>query len=70
MNAPPEMRSPAPCVNMGNRAGIVRSNSPVDITLPESEEAFAAAFVARKYRLALPVARLVCDLAVIGRRFA
>lgn len=70
MNGPPEMRSPAPCVNMENRAGIVRSNNVIDTTEFESSEAFAVAFVARRYRLAPPLARVICGLAQIGGRFA
>lgn len=71
MNAPPEMRSPAPALASGlDRAVSVRSNSVVDITKLESPEAFAVAFVAQRYRLTPPLARLVCSLAQIGRGFA
>jgi hypothetical protein len=55
---------------MENRAGIVRSNNVIDTTEFESSEAFAVAFVARRYRLAPPLARVICGLAQIGGRFA
>jgi hypothetical protein len=63
----PEMRSPAPRCNVRNRAEVVR-NEPSDNTPAiEPEGDFAAAFVARRYRLALPVARAVVALANLGR---
>ena len=63
----PEMRSPAPRCNVRDRAEVVR-NEPSDNTPAiEPEGDFAAAFVARRYRLALPVARAVVALANLGR---
>lgn len=34
----------------------------------ESAEAFAVAFIARRYRIAPPLARVICGLAQIGAR--
>ncbi len=70
MNAPPEMRSPAPALASGmDRAGIVRNNN-IDTTSLESTEAFAAEYVARRCRVTLPMARVVVALAGIARRIA
>lgn len=66
MNAPPEMRSPAAPAS-AHQADIVR-NDRLDTTKPETSEAFAARFVARRFGLPFTVARLVCGLASIGGR--
>lgn len=70
MIAPPEMRSPAPALESGlDRADIIR-NDAMNTTDTESAEAFAALFVAHRFRLPINVARLVCRLATIGERCA
>ena len=69
MNAPPEMRSPAPRANAGNRAEVVRNDMTYS-TPTEQPEAFAASYVAQHFRLSLPMARLVCRRARIGESLA
>jgi hypothetical protein len=61
-----EMRGPAPRAN-ADRAEVVRSTVSFSIPLIEPEGDFAALFVARRYRLALPLARAVVALANLGR---
>ena len=58
-------RSPAPRANAGNRAEVTR-NASYSIPSIEPEGDFAAIFVARRYRLALPLARAVVALASLG----
>lgn len=63
-----EMRSPAPRANVRNRAKVA-SSSGIEISTDAMEaEAFAAAFLARRYRLSPCAARLVAHLAAIGGR--
>ena len=70
MNAPPEMRGPAPALTSGmDRAGIVRSKI-IDTASPESVEVAVARFVARRYRLTPSLATLICTLASVGARVA
>ena len=61
-------RSPVPRANAGNRAEVTRTTS-YSIPSIEPEGDFAAIFVARRYRLALPVARAVVAVANLGRGF-
>lgn len=65
----PQMRSPAPCANMEDRAGIVR-NANSNSTNLESSEAVAVRWVARKARVSLPLARAIVALASLGGRMA
>ena len=63
------MRSPAPRSNAGNRAEVNRNETQVSIPSIEPEGEFAALFVARRYRIALPFARAIVALASLGRAF-
>jgi hypothetical protein len=65
----PEMRSPAPRAN-ADRAEIIRNVTSHSIPSTEPEAEFAALFVARRYRIALSLARAVVALASLGRAFA
>ena len=67
---PSKMRSPAPRANAGNRAEVSRNEFFYNIAKPEAEADFAVLFVARRYRLAAPLARAVVALAGLGRAFA
>jgi hypothetical protein len=62
-----DIRSPAPRANAGNRAEVSRNATFYSIPSIEPEGDFAAIFVARRYRLALPVARAVVALANLGK---
>jgi hypothetical protein len=68
--SPPERRNPPLGRGGGSRNVhcLAASNTRDYSASPESPEAFAAQIVARRYRLSLPIARLVCDLAAIGAR--
>ena len=61
------MRSPAPRSNAGNRAEITRNATSLTINTTEPEVDFAALYIARRYRLAEPLARAVVALAGLGR---
>jgi hypothetical protein len=64
------MRGPAPRGNAGHRAGGNRSNDASVTTISaELETDFAALFIARRYRVALPMARAIASLASLGRAF-
>ncbi len=66
-----ENEIPAPRWRAESRAEVVVRNE-TSHTMPsiEPEGDFAAIFVARRYRLALPVARAIVALANLGRAFA
>ena len=64
-----QMRSPAPRANAGNRAEVTRNATSSSTYITEPEADFAALFVARRYRLAAPLARAVVALAGLGRAF-
>jgi hypothetical protein len=67
----PQMRSPAPRSNAGNRAEVqYRNGTSHSILTTEPEADFAALFIARRYRLAAPLARAVAALAGLGRALA
>jgi len=63
----PEMRSPAPRSNAGNRAEVAFNETSTITTAIEPEADFAALFVAQRYHLATPLARAVAALAGLGR---
>ena len=65
-----EKRSPAPRGNAEHRGEGSRNGFLYTIESPSSEADFAAQFIARRYRLPLPFARMVCNLASIGRACA
>jgi len=65
----PEMRSPARALTR-NRAEVTRNETSYSISSTEPEADFAALFVARRYRIALPLARAVVALASLGRAFS
>jgi hypothetical protein len=65
-----EMRSPAPCVNTGNRAEVATISTFENSTDAREAEAFAAAFLTCRYGLSPLFARLVVRLAAIGGRCA
>ena len=69
MNAPAKTRSPAPCANTGNRAEVTRNDAIDNIVRIEPEGNFAAKYVARRFGLAMSMARGVAMLANIGRDF-
>jgi hypothetical protein len=65
-----QTRSPAPRANTGNRAEVIRNATSYSISSIEPEGDFSAIFVARRYRLALPLARAIVALACLGRAVA
>jgi hypothetical protein len=66
----PGMRSPAPRANAGNREEVTRSETSLSTLTNEPEADFAALHVARRYRLAAPLAPAVVALAGLRRAFA
>ena len=64
-----EMRSPEAALQSGDRAEIaIRNEASFTIATPEPEATnFAALYLARRYGLALPLARTVAALANFGR---
>jgi hypothetical protein len=69
MNGARQMRSPAP-LGGGNRAEGNRNETAFTIAHPEPEADFAAIYLARRYALALPMARAIATLARLGGVFA
>jgi hypothetical protein len=66
----PEMRSPAPRANAGNRAEVViRNKASHTIARPEPEADFAAIYFARRLGLARLLAHVIAALARLGRAF-
>jgi hypothetical protein len=65
-----QMRSPAPRANAGIRAEGIRNYASTTTVHAGPEEDFAANFSARRYRVALPLARAIVALARIGGAFA
>ena len=66
----PEMRSPAPTLQSGkDRAEVNRNENLSTIANMETEADLAALYLARRYRLALPLARTIAALASLGRAF-
>jgi hypothetical protein len=63
------MRSSAPRANAGIRAEVIRNNAFSITVHAQPEVDFAALFVARRYRIALPIARAIVALASLGRAF-
>ena len=62
----PKMRSPAPRANAGNRAREVR-NAQISTPSPaELQPDFAALYIGRRFRLAMPLAALVAWLAKLA----
>ena len=71
MMPPPEMRSPAPALTSEwDRAEGALNKRSSTINAPTPEVDFATQFVARRYRLAVPIAPMVCNLASLGRACA
>jgi hypothetical protein len=64
-----QMRSPAPRWRAENRAEGIRNDASSTTAHAESEADFAAVFAARRFGLALPLARTIAALASIGRAF-
>ena len=60
-------KSPAPLAGGKDRANFVHKQALSTIAGPEPEADFAAVFIARRYRLALPVAQTIAVLAGLGR---
>jgi hypothetical protein len=69
MKCASQMRSPAPRANAENRAEGIRNNASLTITSTEPEANFAAIYLARRFGLALPIARTIAALASLGRAF-
>jgi hypothetical protein len=70
MTCSPEMRSPAPCANAGNRAEVEFRNDFTSTTVnAEPEACYAALYIARRYCLSPSFARAVAILARLGRAF-
>ena len=65
----PQMRSPALRANAGNRFEVIRNATFYSIPSIEPEGDFVALFIARRYRIALPIARAIVALASLGRAF-
>ncbi len=62
-------KSPAPLAGGKDRANFDFKQVPSTIANSEPEENFAALYVARRYRLPLPMAQAVAALANLGRYF-
>ena len=60
----------APQCLAGSRAIAVHNNVALTTATPVAKLDFAAIFVARRYHLAVPLARVVAELARIGETFA
>lgn len=65
-----EMRSPAPALQSGNRAEVNRSEATSTIAGPETEGDLTTLYLARRFRLALPLARTIAAMASLGSAFA
>jgi len=65
----PKMRSPAPPAS-GDRADRSSFASEDHITNHETLPDFAAGYIARRYGLAIPLARAIVTLASLARSFA
>lgn len=65
MNALDQRKRPA-TLGSANRANIVQKQALSNIEAAQTEGEFVAAYVARRYRLPLPLARLVACLANLG----
>jgi hypothetical protein len=63
----PQMRSPAPRANAGNRAEVIRNETSHTIARTEPEADFAAIYLARRFGLAIPLAHAIAALANVGR---
>jgi hypothetical protein len=68
-----EIRSPAPMMAHRKPGGVALNNS--DNTGKEQQlkaetECVPALVIAQRYRLPIPLARVICELASIGGRFA
>lgn len=67
----PEMLSPAPALQSElDRANSNRNEIPFTIASAETEADMAALYLARRYRLALPLARTIAALARLGSALA
>ena len=66
----PQTRSPAPRANAGNRAEVTRNGASHSILNQEPEANLAALYVARRFGLSGPLARVVVALAGLGRALA
>ncbi|MBB4196686.1 hypothetical protein CCR94_22030 [Rhodoblastus sphagnicola] len=64
----PQTQSPAP-LGGGNRAKGNRNEAFLTIAKPEPEGDFVALYIARRFGLALPLARTIATLASLGRAF-
>jgi hypothetical protein len=62
----PEMRSPAPRANAGNRANRKSLTRTADSTKPSAPPDFAAHYLANRYRVPLPIAAVIARLAELG----
>ena len=66
----PANESPAPLAG-GNRAGNSSGVTLVDCHKPHANATdFAALYIARRYQLPLPMAKIIAGLAQIGERLA
>ncbi len=65
----PEMRCPAPRDNADRAEFFIRNDGFHSKSSFETEDDFAVLFVARRYRVALPIARAIVALASLGRAF-
>ena len=63
----PQMRSPAPRWRAGNRAEVIRNETPLSIARTEPEADFAGIYLARRFGLAIPLAHAIAALANVGR---
>jgi hypothetical protein len=62
-----EMRSPAPRVNAGNRAEVIRNKTSHIIARTKSEADFAAIYLALRLGLAMPLAPAIASQANLER---
>ena len=63
--SPLQKRSPAPNA-IGNRAEVIRNNDLLNITVIDAEANFAAIYLSLRFRISLPIARVVAGLALLG----
>lgn len=68
-NASAEKQSAAPCGDTGRAKGK-RNSAFYRVVADQSEADLPALYLTRRFRLPMPVARLVASLALIGGRFA
>lgn len=62
-----EKMNPAAVVRAGSEKSVALRQATCLTTTPNAGESLAVAIMANRYRLTIPTARAVCELAGIGR---